>query len=262
MWPVHKLTGVRAKLHRLAERVGPNMKRFWITIVAVGMFAIAAIAPAAAQEDSLTIDLDEVDGSGVSGTATLTEEDGQTNVVIELEGTPEDGVHPAHIHSGTCDDLGDVVFPLEDVVDGMSESTVEASIDDILAADHAINVHLSADEMNVYVACGEITDEAVAEDDDEAVAEDDDEAVAEDDDEAVTDDDDEAATDDEDEMATDDEEEVAVTTEEETDDTEDIVPATGSVGGFGPEAGMLALTLVAGATLGAGLLVRRRMMQT
>jgi hypothetical protein len=235
------------------------MKRFWITIVAVGMFAIAAIAPAAAQEESLTIDLDEVNGSGVSGTATLTEEDGQTNVAIELEGTPEDGVHPVHIHSGTCDDLGDVVFPLEDVVDGMSESTVEASIADILAADHAINVHLSADEMDVYVACGEITDEAVA-DDDEAVAEDDDEAVAEDDDEAVTDDDDEAVTDDDEEMVTDEEDDAAVT-EEETDDTEDIVPATGSVGGFGPEAGMLALTLVAGATLGAGLLIRRRTMQ-
>jgi hypothetical protein len=245
------------------------MKRFWVTMGAVVLLTIAAFAPAAAQENgSLTIDLDEINGSGVSGTATLSEADGQTSVSIELDGTPEGGEHPAHIHSGTCDDLGDVVFPLENVVEGSSESTVEASIDDILAADHAINVHLSADEMDVYVACGEITDEtatddddAVVDDDDDAVMDDDDDAVTDDDDDAVMDDDDEAVTDDEDEMVTDDEDE-AVTDDDEADDVvEEMVPATGSLGGMSPEATMLLLTVLAGSALGTGLLLRRRTLQ-
>lgn len=223
------------------------MKRFWISLVAAGLLAIAAIAPVSADEHSITIDLDEVDGSGVSGTATLTEEDGQTTVEIELDGTPEDGVHPVHIHAGTCDDLGDVVFPLEDVVEGSSSSTIDATLGDIMAAEHAINVHLSADELAVWVACGNLP---VTDEDDDAVEEDDD-AVTDDEDDAVEDDD--AVADDDDAEATDD---------DEADDAEDIVPATGSTGGFGPEATMLLLTLGAGVTLGAGMLIRRRLLHT
>lgn len=96
------------------------------------------------------------------------------------EATPTAGgevAHPAHIHSGTCEELGDVVFPLNDVAapeagatpaaspaaaDGgevVAESTtdVEASLDDILAAEHAINVHESAENIGNYIACGNVT---------------------------------------------------------------------------------------------------------
>lgn len=233
------------------------MKRFWISIVAAGLIAMAAIAPVAADEHEVTVDLSEVDGSGVSGTATLTEEDGQTMVDISLDGTPEGGVHPVHIHAGTCDDLGDVVFPLEDVEEGMSSSTVDASIDDIMAAQHSINVHLSADEISVYVACGEIAmadegdDEEATDDDDAATDEEDDEAAEDDDDAAMDEDDDEAAEDDDD----------AAMDDEDDEEAEDLVPATGGDGGFGVEAGMLLMTLGAGAALGAGLLIRRRALQ-
>jgi len=86
--------------------------------------------------------------------------------------TPE---HPAHIHSGTCDELGDVVFPLENATDqppatpvsfaasgaesaaASSTTIVEASLDDILAEEHAINVHQSEENIDVYIACGDIT---------------------------------------------------------------------------------------------------------
>lgn len=86
--------------------------------------------------------------------------------------------HPAHIHAGTCDTLGDVVFPLNNIVtmEAVSPedaamatppvgeviaagqpSTVDASLEDILAAEHAINVHLNPENMDVYIACGDIT---------------------------------------------------------------------------------------------------------
>jgi len=35
--------------------------------------------------------------------------------------------HPAHIHSGTCAELGDVIYPLTDVSSEVSEATVVAS---------------------------------------------------------------------------------------------------------------------------------------
>jgi hypothetical protein len=78
---------------------------------------------------------------------------------------------PAHIHSGNCVELGDVVVPLTDLTAPVSESvgqadratpaessftTVPMTLDAMLAADHAINVHLSAERIDTYIACGEL----------------------------------------------------------------------------------------------------------
>ena len=85
---------------------------------------------------------------------------------------------PAHIHSGTCDTLGDVVAPLSDLtlagggtgadMGAMTDmggaipaeysfTNVPLALDDILAADHAINVHESAENIGEYIACGDLT---------------------------------------------------------------------------------------------------------
>ena len=82
-----------------------------------------------------------------------------------------DPPHPAHIHSGSCDDLGDIVYPLTDVALATageafgaasavpveeSDTTIDASLTDILAAPHAVNIHQSADAIQNYIACGDI----------------------------------------------------------------------------------------------------------
>jgi plastocyanin len=82
-----------------------------------------------------------------------------------------DPPHPAHIHSGTCDNLGDIVEPLTDItlntageVFGLdsavpveeSDTEVSLSISDILGSPHAINIHESADAIQNYIACGDI----------------------------------------------------------------------------------------------------------
>ena len=97
--------------------------------------------------------------------------------------------HPAHVHSGTCDQLGDVVFPLTNVSEmgmmegmtggtpeadapemGMSEpmgaesaamvetsyTVVDAPLADIVEGGHAINVHASEANIGEYIACGDI----------------------------------------------------------------------------------------------------------
>jgi hypothetical protein len=78
---------------------------------------------------------------------------------------------PAHIHSGNCVELGDVVVPLTDLAPAIGESVGQAdaaaeaefsftsvpmTLDTILGADHAINVHLSAEQIETYIACGEL----------------------------------------------------------------------------------------------------------
>lgn len=78
--------------------------------------------------------------------------------------------HPAHIHSGSCAQLGDVVVPLTDVAAPMgdmkgaatahpvtlSSTEVDMPLDELLSGEYAINVHESADNIGVYIACGDI----------------------------------------------------------------------------------------------------------
>ena len=91
-----------------------------------------------------------------------------------------DGLHPAHIHSGSCAELGDVVAPLTDVAARTGEqlgtgaghsvkgshTIVDMPLDEILSGGHAINVHLSAEEMDTYIACGDISGVVFTDEDD------------------------------------------------------------------------------------------------
>ena len=118
--------------------------------------------------------------------------------------------HPAHIHDGSCETIGDIVHPLIDVsaeslVDGqpgagdvvgdpsddpadlvqVSITTVDATIEDLTSAEFAINVHLSADEMGVFIACGDVAGTLVLDETDEADDETDETDEADDDDVAL-----------------------------------------------------------------------------
>ena len=91
---------------------------------------------------------------------------------LAQDATPAAGAgRPAHIHSGTCDNLGDIVAPLTDVTEltagevfgaetavlvKESETDVAMPLGDILSAPHAINVHESAEAIQNYIACGDI----------------------------------------------------------------------------------------------------------
>ena len=134
------------------------MRAVWAPLT--GAFAVAlttiALLPASTEaQQSVTVNLTAQNNSGQAGTAVLTSEGAATRVVITLSNAP--GPHPAHIHSGACPTPGAVVFPLTSVANGRSETTVAASIADILRAPHAINVHKSPQEIPVYTSCGNVT---------------------------------------------------------------------------------------------------------
>jgi hypothetical protein len=111
----------------------------------------------AAAAKEVVVQLDELNDSGVSGTATLTAVgDNQTRVVIDVKGATGD--HPAHIHTGTCDDLNpNPLFPLNNVdKDGKSDTTVDVGLTELTGGGFAINLHKSKQEIGVYIACGNI----------------------------------------------------------------------------------------------------------
>ena len=99
--------------------------------------------------------------------------------------------HPVHIHSGTCDALGDVVYPLNDITTytitnsfsfgpaatpeagsmatplpgvSVTETTpvlfsfthIDANLVDLVDGGYAINAHESAENIQNYIACGNI----------------------------------------------------------------------------------------------------------
>jgi hypothetical protein len=118
---------------------------------------------------------------------------GKTSALAQ-EATPEAGAepaHPVHIHNGTCDALADVVYPLTDIVTynvtnafsfgpaatpeagamgtplpgvTVTETTpvlfslthIDATLADLVTGGFAINAHESAENIQNYIACGNI----------------------------------------------------------------------------------------------------------
>lgn len=124
-------------------------------IVAVLFAAAPALAQTGGQK--VTVQLGPQNNSGERGTATLTADGSRTRVEINLAGAATGSSQPAHIHEGTCAKLDPKPkYGLSNVVDGKSTSTVPVALDAILDGKHAINVHKSAQEVQTYVACGDL----------------------------------------------------------------------------------------------------------
>lgn len=142
----------------------PMRPRRLLAPVSLGLLVLAFLAlfSVAGAATSVTVQLSAQNNSGETGTAELTDMGGgQTKVVITLTGAPSGVAQPAHIHEGTCANLNPTPkYPLTSVQGGKSETTVNVSLTDLMAKPFAINVHKSAQEIPVYVACGNIPTQA------------------------------------------------------------------------------------------------------
>ncbi|CAA9218577.1 MAG: hypothetical protein AVDCRST_MAG93-343 [uncultured Chloroflexia bacterium] len=143
-------------------------------LVVLAALVISPLNALAAQDDAtqISVELQEVENSGISGTAVLTATlgvfsaslGGDTQVSMELRGAELDGNHPTHIHTGTCDDFDpDPLYPLQTVElsavdrEGISETTVEdVTLESLREGDFVILVHQSPEELTKYLVCGEI----------------------------------------------------------------------------------------------------------
>jgi hypothetical protein len=101
-------------------------------------------------------------------------------VVAQDDAEEPDVSHPSHIHAGTCDELDpNPAAPLNNVEPRLNDSDdedanqpegvltaprvlyadseeVDLSWEDMMATSHAVNVHLSDEEISTYIACGDI----------------------------------------------------------------------------------------------------------
>ncbi len=103
---------------------------------------------------------------GIDGMVTFSERvNGESLVTIMLNNTPENGVHPAHLHANTAAEGGAVKVTLKSVNGntGVSYTNVSQdnqanplSYDDLIGFDGHLMVHLSAEEISTIVARGDV----------------------------------------------------------------------------------------------------------
>lgn len=132
------------------------MNRVLRSIVALAAIAVVACQPAAARPATV-VQLETLNGSGVTGTVTLTEVgDGRTQVDVKVE--PNGNLDmPAHIHPGSCAALiPQPKYPLENVIDGTSTTVVRATLAELTAGGLAVNVHKSNEDLRTYTACADL----------------------------------------------------------------------------------------------------------
>lgn len=116
--------------------------------------------------DEKVYTLNEVGGSGVSGSATFAKRrNGKTQVTLALTGTTAGGDHPAHIHVNPAATGGGIAINLKNVdgATGMSVTTIrtrndesEITYDELIDFNGHINVHLSPTELGTRIAQGDI----------------------------------------------------------------------------------------------------------
>jgi hypothetical protein len=113
--------------------------------------------------ETIAFRLEEENRSGGSGRATLKGDDRAISVVLEVR--PADERYHAHIHNVSCSDyrgmtstgaqLATVVQGLGDLVDGRSETNVNAALTSYRKPGFSINVHEYAHPYPV-IACGDL----------------------------------------------------------------------------------------------------------
>lgn len=109
----------------------------------------------------MTINLDQQNNSGESGTAVLsTLPSGKLNVLLTLSGGAITTPQPAHIHLGSCPNVGAVKYQLTNIVNGKSSTNLTitlAQLQTMLTTQKmSINAHESAAKIMNYTACGNL----------------------------------------------------------------------------------------------------------
>jgi len=161
------------RLVRHAARIGPLV----LILVALSVQGVTA------QENeirSAKVVFTERNDSGIDGAASLWRRSDRTDVEIRTDGAL--GNHPTHIHQGNCSDLDpNPEIPLTNVqlrtagLTGMSDTTIDVPLAELLEEEHLILIHRSARDIGTYIACGDIVagrlsvSEQIATDGDEAL---------------------------------------------------------------------------------------------
>lgn len=107
---------------------------------------------------STTVQLASQDYLNENGTAVITDEgNGMSQVIISISGEPVSADEPAVIYTGSCNLLGGKAYPLNDVIQDVSTTTIGVSLSEMLG--QQLPLALTIDESAqgaTSTACGDI----------------------------------------------------------------------------------------------------------
>ena len=107
-------------------------------------------------KSGVSIVLSPINGSGVTGLATIVEKNGKVFVDIKVVNPPF-VQQPASLNAGTCLKSGKVEFQLKNVFHGSSETTFDSNMEKFnKLLPLALNIYKSEEELSV-VSCGQIS---------------------------------------------------------------------------------------------------------
>jgi hypothetical protein len=100
-------------------------------------------------------------GQRLSGTATLAAQGARTIVTVSVTGGPPTSTHVNHIHIGTCENEGAIVYPLADLRTDASgaataSTTVDAPLASLVTGANYVNVHAGPSLPSPGTSCGNI----------------------------------------------------------------------------------------------------------
>jgi hypothetical protein len=103
--------------------------------------------------DTVSVTLEEKNGSGKSGTAELFPGAASVDVTIEIMGTSD--LDPIHVHSGTCETPGEeLVHDLGFTTANLGQGQIFDTMENVATGEFVIDIH--DDENDEIIMCGVI----------------------------------------------------------------------------------------------------------
>jgi hypothetical protein len=128
----------------------------------LALVALGSIVSSVSAAQTVTVSIQPLNGSGVSGTATLTAQGSQTAVSLHIGGYPPDTSHPIHFHTGTCANPGPPVIPLPTMdanADGVATATAVVAVPLAALGDgnHLVMTHTGPPPtIGMNIGCGDV----------------------------------------------------------------------------------------------------------
>jgi hypothetical protein len=149
-----------------------NRKKTKIIVIAIILIVIAVIItvlvrhahknqsdfPNTAGMAGVTVQMIEVRDSGLNGMAVITPKGRYASqVAIQMTGAPSGTRETASIYTGSCELIGGNAYLLNDLVNGLSTTTIEVSLSELLGQQLPLAINIQdTSESATSTACGDI----------------------------------------------------------------------------------------------------------
>jgi len=148
-------------------------KEFWIAFAIIAVLFGAAMIiinrpPTALPTEELLsqssddenihkIVMKSVYGDDLNGRAAITDlKDGRVRVIVKITDIfPFKEGKPIHIHEGTCEALGSVKYPLNNVGGGVSNTLLDLTLDQLLR-ERPLAINILQSPEGISIACGNL----------------------------------------------------------------------------------------------------------